>query len=102
MDAQDYDTVSASSILEILQTLLVMGSSLAIGQALRDALLETIRLFLQMESESPSLAEKTSSAWIVFAILVLICVPSIFIIHFLVIRTRKFLSRKRRNGSESV
>ena len=62
MDAHDYDTVSASSVLEILQTLLVMGSSLAIGQALRDALLETVRLCLQMESDSPTLAERTSSA----------------------------------------
>ena len=102
MDAQDYDTVSTSSILEILQTLLIMGSSMAIGQALCDALLETIRLFLQMESASPTLADRTSSAWIVCTILVLICVPSIFIIHCLVIRTRKVLIRKRRNESEPV
>ena len=102
MDAQDYDTVSASSVLEILQTLLVMGSSLAIGQALRDALLETVRLCLQMESNSPTLAERTSSAWIVFTILVLICVPSIFIIHCFVIRTRRFFNRKRKNVGDIV
>ena len=102
MDAQDYDTVSASSVLEILQTLLVMDSSLAIGQALRDALLETVRLCLQMESDSPALAERTSSAWIVFIILVLICVPSIFIIHCFVIRTRRFFNRKRKNVGDVV
>ena len=102
MDAQHFDTVSTSSVLEILQTLLIMGSSLAIGQALRDALLETVRLLLQMDVDSSSLAERTSSAWIVFSILVLICVPSVFIIHCFVVKTRRFFNRKHKDTSDLV
>merc|ERR1719167_197792 len=49
-----------------------------------------------MDVDSTSLAQRTSSAWIVFSILVLICVPSVFIIHCFVVKTRRFFNRKHK------
>ena len=90
MDPKDIKGVNVSSILDILQTMLIMGSSLAIGESLRDALVQTIRWMLKMETNSSDLGP--GSTWIVFAVLVVICIPSILIMHCFIQRGQKYIN----------
>ena len=61
MDSEDIKGVNVSSMLDILQTMLIMGSSLAIGESLRDALVQTIRWMLKMETNTSDLGP--GSTW---------------------------------------
>ena len=100
MDTKDIDGDTFGSIFGILQTILIMGSSLAIGESLRDALVQTIRWFLQMESDSSALGP--GSSWIVFTILVLVCIPSIFMMHCFIKHGQKYINLKHFRRSETA
>ena len=76
------------SLLSILLQILIMGSSLAIGESLRDAMLQTIHWCLEMDTGP-------GTTWIVFTILVAVCIPTIFLMHCFVERRRKRRSLKR-------
>ena len=88
MDGNDADEAEGVSLLGILLQILIMGSSLAIGESLRDALVQTIHWFLEMDTG-------LGTTWIVFSILVAVCIPTIFLLHCFVEKRRKRRSLKR-------
>ena len=100
MDSTEINGSNVSSLLDILQTIMIMGSSLAIGESLRDALVQTVRWFLEMENKSADLGP--GSSWIIFSILVVICIPSIFMMHCFIKRGQKYINLVRSKTSETT
>ena len=100
MDSKEINGSNPSNWLEILKTIMVMGSSLAIGESMRDALVQTVRWGLEMENKSSNLGP--GSSWIIFAILVVICIPSILMMDCFIQRGQKYINMARTRTFEKT